>query len=372
MGAGEAGCGGAVPPAVTPGVPAALGQAHGREVAAAGGVLALPRAVAAPQQAFACGTGTRLVSAGEHRASRQLGARWRGRHDGATAPHRQPLPSVQWGPLQPWQQARTVRFHTTGRVSGGLRGESRHQEWARGHAARGWVPPSAPRPGITPALCTPRSPQHLPVDVAEGGARAGLGVVVGLTAVPTIGLAHAAPVDPPARQTVVVEAGTGHRVLTPRRHLLLRRHLHRLLAPPPATAPHSPAAPAPTPAPIPPLQIWAGAGIPPPCPISGVSTGLWHRPRRRGLTRWLLLPWPPRAAGRPGPNRAPAAPRPCRTVPRPRCAALAALAEERQCYQRSSHMATSPGVSPVLGSPVGTPRHQGCLARAIPPGSKAS
>lgn len=122
VGAGEAGCGGAVPPAVTPGVPAALGQAHGREVAAAGVVLALPRAVAAPQQAFACGTGTRLVSNGEHWASRQLGAGWRGRHDGATAPHRPPLPSVQWGPLQPWQQARTVRFHTTGRVSGGLRG----------------------------------------------------------------------------------------------------------------------------------------------------------------------------------------------------------------------------------------------------------
>lgn len=107
-------------------------------------------------------------------------------------------------------------------------------------------------------------------------------------------------------------------------------------------------------------------------PHLGISTGPWHRPRHGGLTRWLLLPWPPRAAGRPGPNRAPAAPRPCRTVPRARCAALATLAEEHQCYQWSSHMATSPGVSPVSGSPVGTPRHQGCLACAIPPGSKAS
>lgn len=157
--AGKAGCGGAVPPAVTPGVPAALGQAHGREVAAAGAVLALPRAVAAPQQAFACGTGTRFVSTGEHRASRQLGARWWGQHDGATAPHHQPLPSVQWGPLQPWQQARTVRFHTTGRVSGGLRGGgSPGIRGGPGGTQHGDGCPLLPPTPASPLCCVPRFP----------------------------------------------------------------------------------------------------------------------------------------------------------------------------------------------------------------------
>ena len=59
-----------------------------------------------------------------------------GRHGGVAVPRHPSLPSVQWGPLQPWQQACTVRFHTTGRVSGGLRGT----------------------PGVTGTAMGPRSP----------------------------------------------------------------------------------------------------------------------------------------------------------------------------------------------------------------------
>lgn len=131
-----------------------------------------------------------------------------------------------------------MRFLTTGRVSGGLR--SRGSPGVR-LRARGtgtdipWCPLPSP---------TPHTLWSSPVDVAHGGAGAGLGAGRGRAAVPSVSLAHAVPVDPPARQAVLVHAGAGHHVLAPGGHHLLLRHRHCLLAPPPATAPgHPPASP---------------------------------------------------------------------------------------------------------------------------------
>lgn len=255
-GADETRRGRAVPPAVPPRVPATLSQAHGREVAAAGVILALPRTVALSQQTFACGTGMRRAPcAGDTTAAPRLNAH----------PH---LPSVQRGPLQPWQQPRTVRFHATGRISGGLQGMGSRGVTVR---VRGTAM-GAPTSSLVPR-CSP-------VDVAEWGARA---MPVGFAAVSTVNPAHAFAVDVPTSQAVMVELGAGHHVLASRRHLLLRRHLHRPLTPMPAATRRN-------------------ATVTRAAPAPSKPTGHRHT---GPLTPSPRPPQPPRAPGGPGGQQAP-------------------------------------------------------------------
>lgn len=95
-----------------PGLAAALGHAHGGEVVGTQCVLALPAGMALSQRALHCGTGMQLSTVVLPSPTLH--------HHGAPQCIPQPLPSVQCGPLQPAQQARTVRFRTTSCVSGGL------------------------------------------------------------------------------------------------------------------------------------------------------------------------------------------------------------------------------------------------------------